>query len=534
MRFRNSYIDKILSDKLLLAICLIFILWKFFLISTLWNDRASAPEPDDSYSYIARIESFKECLPLSCDHTDLFSTGSASSAYPSYRIFLGIISKSLNLSAEKTYELGFYIGTILLLPVLVFLLKTMRVKKSVLYLSLILLTVYHGTPQTHGFYWVVPSFFSVLLFLLILKLTLDDKSKNWQILFPLIVPIFVLTHITSYYYVFIFPIFLILDTVLNKKLNKTLLKKISVLILIATLIVFLQSLYVNKHSLKNPYSIQKISKSAQESVSLKQNSSQVSEKENDTKNILKHRIENTKIVYFGWIFFHWILILPFLVIIFTLWKNKQTTIIALFFAALVFFVTSSLLNNFGFRSAIILWPLTFILYAHGIVYTKKELRDLLKKNPQARKISLFIFNFSVVIAIFCVAFYSLVLNTSMNYRRNVIVNQKIVPYLEHNIETNDTVYADRITKLMIFSLSKSTYEKINFRSMTSNPKYILVLNEKITSTGNENEKIKPKLKYIIQKFDSNITPFKKEDSPKINPSYKLKKRLGSIEIYIKK
>src|SRR3989304_1694939 len=104
--------------------------------------------------------------------------------YLSYRLFFGWLAKITQLSSQTIYHFGFYLGTLFLAFTLYPFIKIFSNNKNLIAWSIFFLSLYHGLGETHGFFWVVPSFFSVLLFLILATYTVRNevKLKAWLIL----------------------------------------------------------------------------------------------------------------------------------------------------------------------------------------------------------------------------------------------------------------------------------------------------------------------------------------------------------------
>lgn len=82
-----------------------------------------------------------------------------------YPFLLAKISNVFGVSAASVFEWGFFIGLLLMGSVLWWLLSRIDGSPLFILIGLSLFGVYEGNNDAHGFFWVVPSFYAILLFL---------------------------------------------------------------------------------------------------------------------------------------------------------------------------------------------------------------------------------------------------------------------------------------------------------------------------------------------------------------------------------
>ena len=171
-----------IRNKWLLLAAFFFIGWKIFLVHLLWDQRQIPPVPDDSSVYISHIDATLNCSNfLSCPERAISLKTYAGVDHLTYRLFFGTIGKALNLDAVTTYQLSFYIGVfILLIARILFLLRLTEGDKKLTAFLVIILSLYNGSGSYHGFFWIVPSFFAVIFFALVLSTLFDVSSKHWR------------------------------------------------------------------------------------------------------------------------------------------------------------------------------------------------------------------------------------------------------------------------------------------------------------------------------------------------------------------
>lgn len=144
---------------------------------------------DDALAYISNIE-FRIAPPaeyiLIPDRDQIL-----------FSLAYGTLARALGISATAMFHANFYIGLFLMgLALLLFLKKTDR---SPLFIAVALgiFAFYEGKGSYHGFFWVVPSFYAILFFILSASALFYSKHR---ILFSIpLVAMMLLTHSTGLY-----------------------------------------------------------------------------------------------------------------------------------------------------------------------------------------------------------------------------------------------------------------------------------------------------------------------------------------------
>lgn len=155
----------------------------YFLAAQLWMSWAvwqrtgnAPPEPDDSYAYITGIQLIARYgTPLpdlpGLPREQVLDTGMA---HVTYNLALGMIARATGCSPECVYFASFFVGKAVLLGALLFLFSRVRLSSEEQAGALAVLAMYAGDPATHGFYWVVPSFWLLVAFLVVAGLFLSE------------------------------------------------------------------------------------------------------------------------------------------------------------------------------------------------------------------------------------------------------------------------------------------------------------------------------------------------------------------------
>ncbi len=145
------------------AVVLLFVSYQLYLSGALWQHTGNVPPGfDDSYFYIFDIGKVVE-------HEGLLPN----TVYPpryahlkdlSYNYLMASMASLFDSPPERIYRLSFFMGKLVLLVFLLRLLMTLEHDLLVVAASLGALAAFSGTPEFHGFYWVVPSFWLLCLF----------------------------------------------------------------------------------------------------------------------------------------------------------------------------------------------------------------------------------------------------------------------------------------------------------------------------------------------------------------------------------
>jgi len=442
------------ENWVIVAAIAIFIVSKFFLIGILWENREIPPTPDDSYVYILHIDSTLRCPNLlSCNEQAFSFNTYAGFDHLTYRIFLGTLGKILHLDAFDIYRISFYIGTILFIPVILFFLNRLNRKreKTLIAFSIIILALYNGTGSYHGFFWVVPSFFVLLFFFVILGIILDDSVQHWKRALMLITPFYVFMHVLSLYFLIIPFLFLFFRWLFTRTINVLALKKTVFLSILACIVYMPVAFYYAHTSYGNPYDpVTIVTNSLTSKTSPPKSQETGSSTENKT---LNHRVlsafDRTNIHtlapglksiqnnYFRWIFPNWIASIIFFSCIYILVRTKRFQLLSLYFAGLTFSIASSI-NVHGERSLLFLWPMTFLLYGQAGWFGFRYIREKVPLLPLA----IFFYATLATIIVFVgiiAALYAYSWNIYLNQARNFRAPTTLAEYLIHTVDRDEMV-----------------------------------------------------------------------------------------------
>lgn len=135
----------------------LFLLFQLFGAYFMWYGHPGPIGMDDSITYVHEITQFKG-----------YSFGDAVQMRGNrllYPYLAGFWATIAGVSATRVFEWGFYVGIILMSITLWRLLRRVNASPLFLFLAFALFAVYDGNGDAHGFFWVVPSFYAMMLFL---------------------------------------------------------------------------------------------------------------------------------------------------------------------------------------------------------------------------------------------------------------------------------------------------------------------------------------------------------------------------------
>ena len=313
----------------------------------LFHGRNVPPEPDDSYYYLSAANRFPQISSFEDFRLFYFSA------------FLKFLTQ-LTGNLEVAFKANFFIGSLLIPFSLVFFLSRVETNKSLVALSLFFLAFYHGSGAYHGFYWVVPSLFQVLLFFIILGFIQSGKKATFtQIFFPSL--LFIFSHPTSFFVSMVFGFYFIIFSILNWKVKK---QNITRAFYLFTSLGFSLALYF---LLSRLFPVGQTPQSFQSSLDLiiKFFSGQLAP---DTFGIIWKE-------YFAIFSAHPLILLSSLITLVIVFVNKNLKLISIFLSCLILILISSYIP-YGARTLALLWPVTFFVIAYATFYLNKFLTRL--------------------------------------------------------------------------------------------------------------------------------------------------------------
>lgn len=429
----------------LVVAILIFVCWKFLLIHTMWQGRALPPEPDDSLIYQSYIYATQRCPTWFCENPNISFKNYSGYNFIAYQLVWGGVAKALNLEAQTVLHLSFYLGTLLLVPSLIFLINRLVVpptpdptaQRAMTAFLLTITALYNGTGAYHGFFWVVPTFFAVLLFFVVTALLLAKKPHaGWLMLS---VPLMVLTHPISKFLPAIFVLYTIFYCASQRRWERLLIKKTVLVVVLAALTTGAVSLALQRHNQVNPHSVSVIAQQVtQATLSTPAPATATSPPESQASpNTSRFKSLNSVISYYvRWLMPHWLGVLPLIAVVVVLVRGRQSKLLALY-AATVVFVGVASLQTYGHRALAVLWPLTFLLYAAGFWLAVHYLVH--RPAGMSRTLLLTVWTVALVVFVTINVVYSFLFNQAFNQRHNVSFSPEFASYLLTQTEPTEAI-----------------------------------------------------------------------------------------------
>lgn len=317
---------------------LFFIAYRYFFTWLLWYGRGVPPVSDNAYFYLSSAHNF-----FHLQNFEQFRLALFSSLLRSLSIFT-----SGNL--ESAFKLNFYIGPIIMFAALAFFLSKLETSKNIRLLILIILSLYSGSGAYHGFYWVVPSFYQLALFFVILGFLVSRQRINPIMIFVTSL-LFIFVHPTS---VFVSPIFVVYFAALFilKKADNNLKNNFK------NLIVSLFASFIAYFAIGRFFPAAGSPESFQTSFGL-------------IRSFFSGQLNSISwpIIwqeYFSIFFFSPVSAIAYVLMFCFVAVAKQTKIIILFFSAALLVLAGAFIP-YGARTLEFLWPLTFILIGYAFV-----------------------------------------------------------------------------------------------------------------------------------------------------------------------
>lgn len=471
---RKHELTFIQNDKWFIHITVVFfIIYKFLLITIAFSGRNLAPEPDDSFTYITLVRLVFEKGLFSNTPAVPF-TSYLHTLYMPYIIIMALLAKISMLTTEEVFKASFYFGTVLLAIILVYFLNSLTKNKKIIAFSLFFLALYNGNGDYHGFYWVVPSFFALAAFF-ILFVQLTSKFRYWYVWVVFMSLIFVLMHPISIYATSIFVFWSVFLSIFERKIEWTIILR-SLFILTSSIVwFFLFQIYFLSRGIviESESSILGVKRAVLDylgflgkymNTAINLSSKIDNAKAITTENVSKvtafsyMQQDNWKIIkkeYFDILFPTPLLMLVFVLFIFILVREKQHKVVALYFAAMLFVIISTI-TWFGYRSLQYLWPITFIMMAYGIFFTIRILKNKLKdKYWNLLIIPVYIM---VVSLFFCINTLNLIWAKNINLSKDFKFDKGCSKFLLENTTANEKINYEGKTAKAVF-LSNGLYER---------------------------------------------------------------------------
>lgn len=414
---------------------ILFLVYQFLISFLLWNRTGDIPPGfGDAYSYIFGINK------LIVHHTLFphvpYLNFSEHFTYLGYNLFMGLTGLIFGMSGEQVLYASFFFGKIFLLAALLFFLtRLFHEKKALVAISLACLAVFVGNGAIHGFFWVVPSFWMVVVFFVLWGMIFDTREYVWWVVF-LISLFYITIHPMAIYSVSIFLTFTFLAFLFHQEIWKRALRFSLYLLTAATIVqavVYFSPVFSGYFSHETP-SVRKVeevevTKSINSVWSFRSSGVDVETKTGGIQNTIpristpfaddfveSNRERITGIFpsfikvwnsYFSW-FFRLPPLLLMLVLSYYLAIKRRRYNLTLLFSSSMFFTLAALVHPSGDRSIIFLFPLTFVLFASGIYDAFFLLKNFTEQHVKKYwGVIRYIYFFAVTVGLLLVAAYGI-------------------------------------------------------------------------------------------------------------------------------
>ncbi|ASQ89843.1 hypothetical protein CHL67_01935 [Prosthecochloris sp. GSB1] len=346
---------------------LFFLTVQWYGIYFMWYNHPGPLGLEDSAGYMSRIAFFREYPFFDAARELLPSHPPYSVNEIAHPYLYGLLARLADVPAETMFHWNFYVGLLLMGIVLFVLFRKIEVSPMFVVPALLLFAFYEGEGSYHGFSWVVPSFYAILLFL-ISFIALFYSKRPYLAGFPAIL-LLLLTHSTGLYLAGILMLALFLNDVFSGQAKQGF-RKASLLLLFGFAIMLASELLSNSGTLSKSFSTS--FQSYQDIIGADGITGGMSWTqavaflfERTFETVTRH--DFTK-YFFG-------LYTPLVAWgLFRVFRNGRYPLAALFVALLAGQLIAPLLTKLGYRFFYPLEVVTWIIMAYGFAETLKVLR----------------------------------------------------------------------------------------------------------------------------------------------------------------
>lgn len=456
-----------------------FVIFKFILVTVLWHGRVIPPSPDDSSVYLLHLDSVLDCPALfGCADSPVNFETYTGVDHLVYRVGLGWPGRLFGWDALETYRFGFYFGTVLLAFTLVFFLSKLNGgKQKLTAYSLFILALYNGAGSYHGFFWVVPSFFALLFFFLILGVFFDKRIRHWPLYLTLLVPLGIFSHVLGLYLLAVLPLYCLFNAALERRMDWLCVKKSIFAFSVALLFYVPTVAHFSSFSYGNPYGpetlIQQVAEQRYDGMF---SQTAGANQRPAAERTLFPGWEGIRTSYFHWIFPSWIGYIIFAVCLGLNYHYRRYRIISLYLAAVLFTLAASL-NPHGERSLIFLWPVTFIFYGQASWLGLKWASENLKPGVPVELLRMLIMGVTVFFVILA-SMYCFLWNRYLNSLRDIVVPEDVLMFLSESTRHQGKVmYATQVAFFDNWMMLDSAYRRPDRTTTLNEADYYVTLDE---------------------------------------------------------
>lgn len=372
-----------------------FISYRYFFAWLLWRGRGVPPVSDNAYFYLSSANNLFHLQNFEEFRLVIFSG------------FLNVLSIVTGRNLESAFQLNFYVGPIVMFFALAFFLKKLEADKKIRLLLFVVMALYSGSGAYHGFYWVVPSFYQLALFFVILGfLVSKTKVKTWQIFTSAFLFIFI--HPTSIFVSGIFFAYFFIELI-SKKISSALKNNFSWLALsiIGSFLIY--------------YLIGRTFPSAGSPESFQTNVGLLKSFFSGQAKLISLPVIWQE--YFGIFFFNPVSVFAYFVMLYLVFYSRQIKILVIFTSAALLVIAGAFIP-YGARTLEFLWPLTFVLIGYSLVGLYKILKKL--------KIAKYLVIIALFLVITLATIFNLISIKTLNSAKNYYWDRSCPGRLENN------------------------------------------------------------------------------------------------------
>ena len=325
---------------------LFFIIYKFYLTGIAWHGRNSPLEPDDSYGYIAQVVKLEEGQNPFRSHDTRRTV--------LYNTWILILKNGLKIDFEQAFQLNFYIGSGLLGFVIYRFLSKSFKDPWFIPIGLIILSFYSGNGSYHGFYWVVPSFFAFIFWLLLVSEIVNVKNGKWIVLLSALMG---LTHPLSVPLSMVLLVYGLLERQKSGE-GKVIFNK-AILVLLVVGVIQVLYFWADYHFGGPSLDYDTVYGGAR---IIKSNLVNLDEFRDSN---IKGSLATIKTDYFD-VVFPRIWLLPIFIGLFYIVLKEDDNMVALLYFSSILALSIFSFHPEGHRLLLVVWPMTFLLVARGV------------------------------------------------------------------------------------------------------------------------------------------------------------------------
>jgi hypothetical protein len=248
----------------------------------------------------------------------------------------------------------------------------------------------------------------------------------------------------------------------------------------------------------------------------------------EDQSLLGQKISNLWASYFHWIIPHWIFLFPFLLSFFVVAYRRNALLLSFYIASFSFYLVATLANSFGYRSAIVLWPLTYIIFA----FSSRHFLEILQTfKPSRLRSSIHSFS-SVFIFLFLLlnASSAILMNSHLNTRDDFPVSAGLKEFVEE-MDPKASLSLPAQINNSPFGIELS--EKGRLLSVFREPDYVILLDPESVQERSSDNSFGRFMENLVQSFGFHVSSRDTLPSRNFSGKYTLVKNVDSFSIYQK-